>query len=296
MLDCVVVGAGPAGLTAAIYLARFRRSLEVLHDGSARAAWIPTSHNYPGFPDGINGKDLLARLTEQAQRYGASVRPGRVERLSRDEDCFTVETADERLRARTVLLATGVIDNEPKLPDVYNAVQRGLIRICPICDAYEATDACIGIIGNGEKGVREAAFLRHYSERVWLIHVGEPANLDEAARSELTERGIGLIETPIDAVQVEDGRIVTFTGGGASHRFDTLYSALGTTPRSQLAIDAGAKLAEDGRLLIDDHAQTSIPGLYAAGDLVLGLNQITIATAEAAQAATHIHNALRGAA
>src|SRR3990167_5021163 len=102
--DCIIIGAGPAGLTAAIYLARYHLSIRMFDSGESRAAWIPTSHNHAGFPDGINGKELLARMREQARKYGALREEKRVQHLARTGDCFTVGTDSGTYRARTVLL------------------------------------------------------------------------------------------------------------------------------------------------------------------------------------------------
>jgi len=294
-LDCLIVGAGPAGLTAAIYLARFRRRFLVLHDGDPRAAWIPRSHNFPTYPEGITGEGLLERMTSQAERHGADIRRALVDELRLEDGLFVADGEAGRVRARTVLLATGVKDADPALPGVFDAVKRGLIRICPICDAYEATDKAIGVIGNGEKGAREALFLKTYSDQVTLVHVGEPSNLPESERRRLSEADIAVIDTPIDEVVLEKDRIAAFGFAGVKRSFDTVYSALGSAPRAQLAVQAGARTAEDGRLEVDDHQRTSVPGLYAAGDLVKGLNQIAVAMAEAAIATTDIHNRLRGA-
>jgi thioredoxin reductase (NADPH) len=292
-LDCVVVGAGPAGLTAAIYLARFGRRFEVLHDFEPRAAWIPRTRNYPGFPDGVTGTELLQRLTDQASRYGAVIRPGCVETLEVDEDGFRLQAGDRTIATRTVLLATGVQDNEPPLPGVEGAIRDGLVRICPICDGFEASDQAIGVLGVGDKGAREAAFLRGFSDRVTLIHTGKPDALSADDRRALAEARIELVETPIESVHIGDDRVLAFSAGGEVRRFDTVYSALGVTPRYGLAVQVGARRAEDGRLEVDEHQRTSVPGLYAAGDIVRGLNQIAVAVAEAAVAAVDIHNALR---
>lgn len=295
--DAVVVGAGPGGLTAAIYLGRFRRRFVVIHDGDARAGWIPTSHNHPGFPDGIGGPDLLARMTAQAERYGARLMRGKVERIERADGLFHLTVATgETLAARHVLLATGVTDNEPKLPDLFDLVQKGLIRICPICDGYEVIGQTVGVIGNGEKGAREATFLRTYSDAVTLIHVGEPQILGAEARRALAEQGVDIVDSAITAVQIEDDHIRALDfGSGGMRAFDAVYSALGSTPRAMLADQLGAESDPGGCLQVDGHQQTSVPGLYAAGDLVRGLNQISVAQAEAAIAATDIHNQLRAA-
>lgn len=294
LLDAVVIGAGPAGLTGAIYLGRYRRSFLVIDGGDPRAGWIPVSKNYPGFPDGIPGTELLARLREQAERYGARIAEGRAERLERTKDGFIVHTGNDEVRARTVLLATGVKDNEPKLGDIFDAVQRKLVRICPICDGYETIGQSVGVVGSSEKGAREALFMRTYSDRVSLIHVGDPATLPEKERRELAEAGIDVVETNIDAVEIEEDRIAAFDfEDGVVRRFDVIYSALGTTPQGMLAEDLGAQVDQTGSLIVNAHQMTTVDGLYAAGDLVRGLNQITVAEAEAAIAATDMHNQLR---
>ncbi|HEX5776667.1 MAG TPA: NAD(P)/FAD-dependent oxidoreductase, partial [Caulobacteraceae bacterium] len=229
-----------------------------------------------------------------ADLYGARYLEGHAERLERTRDGFIVHVGDDHLRARTVLLATGVKDNEPKLGDVFDAVQRGLIRICPICDGYETIGQSVGVVGSSEKGAAEALFMRTYSDQVSLIHVGEPETLPDTERLQLAEAGIDIVETHINAVRIEDNRIAAFDfEDGTPRQFDVIYSALGTTPRGRLAEELGAKVDEVGSLLVNSHQMTTVEGLYAAGDLVRGLNQITVAEAEAAIAATGIHNRLR---
>lgn len=292
-VDVLIVGAGPAGLTAATYLARFHRSVVLADGGDPRAAWIPLSHNMPGFPAGISGDDILARMREQAQEYGARILTGRVERIRREGDHFAVERDQGTVRARAVLLATGVVDHHPDLPGVERAIERALVRICPICDGYEATDKAVAVLGRSDMGAREAAFLRTYSDRVTLIHTGPVEALTQ--RAALAALGIDVVDTAISRVRLENDRVTALSWGGEDRAFDLVYSALGTTPNTELARSLGARLADDGRLEVDLHQRTSIPGLWAAGDVVRGLNQITVATAEAAVASTDIHNALRRA-
>lgn len=295
-LDALVIGAGPAGLTAAIYLGRFRRRVLVVESHESRAAWIPTSHNLPGFPDGVGGEELLARLRAQAERYGAAIRRAHVEDLAaRDGRFIAALGAGEAIGARKVILATGVVDNEPKLDAFREGVKRGVVRICPICDGYEASGKDIAVIGDGEKAVREALFLRTWSDRLTVIHLGEPSTMDREARARLQGAGLALIETPIEAVRLgEDGVLAFDLGEGRARRFDVIYSALGSTPRAALAWRLGAEADPAGCLRVNQHQETSVSGLYAAGDLVRGLNQIAVAEAEAAIAATDIHNRLSG--
>lgn len=292
-VDVLIVGAGPAGLTAANYLARFRRAVLVADGGCPRASWIPLSHNMPGFPAGISGDAILERLREQASEHGALIQAGRVEALSRDGDLFAARLDGRGVRARAVLLATGVVDRHPDLPGVERAIERALVRICPICDGYEATDKAVAVVGDSDMGVREAAFMRTYSDRVTLIHIGAPDDLTE--RAALARLEIELVETPIETVRLENDRVTALRWDGAYRAFDLIYSALGTSANAELAKALDCRLAEDGRLEVDPHQRTSVPGLWAAGDVVRGLNQIAVATAEAAVAATDIHNALRRA-
>lgn len=296
MLDCVVVGAGPAGLTAAIYLARFRRSFRVVESGASRAAWIPRSHNHPGFPGGVGGKALLGRMRRQAQEYGAQIDRGRVEDLSaRQAQGFRLETDLGVLHAATVILATGVLDNAPALPGLEDAVAKGLIRICPICDGYEVIDQAVGVIGHDDHAAAEALFITNYTTKVTLIHVGAEAALGAEMRQRLQAGGVRLVEASIDSVVLEKRRVKALCmAGGEALTFDSLYAALGVTPRNQLAVKAGAGLDDDGRLVVDDHQETSVRGLFAAGDVVRGLNQISTACGEGATAATRVHNRLRG--
>jgi thioredoxin reductase (NADPH) len=291
--EILIIGAGPAGLTAATYLARFRRRVLVADGGGSRACWIPVSHNMPGFPEGITGDAILKRMTDQAVEYGAMIEPGRIESLTRDEKGFVARLNGREVRVRAVLLATGVIDHHPDLPGVERAIERSLVRICPICDGYEAIDKAVAVIGQDSTGAREAAFLRTYSDRVTLIHIGPAEALGD--RAELKRLGIELIQASIDDVRLEGDRVTALGWGDTIRAFDLVYSALGTSPNAALAQALGAQLGEDGRLIVDAHQATSVKGVYAAGDVVRGLNQIAVAGAEAAVAATAIHNELRQA-
>jgi thioredoxin reductase (NADPH) len=301
LLDALVIGAGPGGLAAAIYLGRFRRRFRVVHDGESRAGWIPLSRNHPGFPDGVEGPELLARMRAQAERYGAEITAGHVGALAPAPFGFTATVDGAPIHARAVILATGVLDHTPPLPGVEAAIQQGLLRICPICDGYEVQGQAVAVIGDDARGAREALFLTTFTADVTLIHTGEPDALPTAERQALRAAGIRLICAPVQSVELDNRRIAALVfapsadQAGGPVRFDAIYSALGVTPRTRLAEQAGAALAKDGRLIVDEHQQTSTPGLYAAGDMVRGLNQIATAEGEAAIAATALHNRLREA-
>ena len=170
-LDCLIIGAGPAGLTAAIYLARFHLDLLVVDGGRSRAAMIPCTRNHAGFPEGISGAELIGLMKEQAQKYGAKIVEDFVTRLDKDDDLFRATWGSGSVQARSILLATGVTNRRPPMDEELHddALSRGLIRYCPICDGYEVTDKKVGVLGNGHHGVAEAVFLRGYTADVTFI-------------------------------------------------------------------------------------------------------------------------------
>lgn len=200
-VDCLIIGAGPAGLTAAIYLARFRRTIMIVDNGFSRASLIPASHNCPGFPEGVSGMQLLHLLRKQAKHFSVSVKTGEVTALKRAGNAFEATTAGNAesngvsppVRAATVLLATGTADRIRNIPDWVTGVRRGLIRLCPICDAYEAKDQRIAVLSSSaQRGTNHALFLRSYTPALTLIL--SEATLEEAERRKLRRANIDVIE------------------------------------------------------------------------------------------------------
>jgi thioredoxin reductase (NADPH) len=292
--DCLVVGGGPAGLTAAIYLTRFHLSIKLVDAGRSRASLIPCTHNHAGYPDGISGEELIARMKEQAQKYGASIVTGRVTRLDRLDGGFRAEWGEGSVTARTVLIATGVTNRRPPMDETLHdeALARGLIRYCPICDGYEVTDKTVGVIGDDRHGVAEAVFLRGFTEDITLIAPDAAHDLDAEDRAKLEQYGIKAVDGPCSAVAAHEDCIVVDTADG-HYTFDSVYPALGSDTHTELAEQVGAELSSDtGCIVVDRHQRTSVPGLYAAGDVVLGLDQISHAMGEGGVAATTIRNDL----
>ena len=164
-VDCLVIGGGPAGLTAAIYLARYLRSVLVVDSGSSRASLIPKTHNYPGFPQGIAGQNLLSELREQARRYGAVLEHGTVDQLHAAQGGLINPVALAAEALFGVVLATGIVDNKPALPNLREFIYEGGVRFCPICDGYEAAGKRIAVIGKLADALPKALFLRTYSTR-----------------------------------------------------------------------------------------------------------------------------------
>jgi thioredoxin reductase (NADPH) len=294
-LDCLVIGGGPAGLTAAIYLSRYLLDILVIDGGKSRAASIPCTRNHAGFPDGISGVDLLERMRQQAQKYGAKIETEHVSRIERDEatGLFTATWGSGTATARSVLLATGVSNRRPPMDEALHdeALASGLIRYCPVCDGFEVTDKRVGVIGSGKCGVNESIFLRSYTADVTLIAPDKATAISAEDRARLDESGIATVGGPAQGVAVTDEYIVIHTADGQL-TFDTVYPALGSDTHTQLAEMLGASLSEEGCIQVDSHQRTSIPGLYAAGDVVIGLDQISHAMGEGGVASTTIRNDL----
>lgn len=293
-LDCAIVGGGPAGLTAAIYLARFRRRVTLFDAGASRAALIPRTHNHAGFPEGIEGPVLLKRMRAQAKQYGATIERAEVGKVRRSADGFALEVDGGEHLARTVLFATGVVNLRPPIDEAAHAaaLAAGRLRYCPVCDGYEVIDRRIAVLGADSDGVAEALFLRGYSDDITLLTL-VLCELHEGDRRDLADAGIDNVPTPVSAFAFDNDAVRVTLEGGRSLAFDTLYAALGSNTNTELIDAMGLMLDGDACVLTDKHQRLGMRGLYAAGDVVSGLDQISVAMGQAAVAATTIHNDLR---
>lgn len=293
-LDCAIIGAGPAGLTAATYLGRYHRRVLVFDGGDSRARWIPRTHNCPGYPHGIGGPELLQRLRQQAEAHRIPFVRTRVHRLHRGEaGGFLLHDGQRQWQARSVLLATGVHDVMPEMERLEDAIACAAIRLCPICDAYEVTDRRLAVLGPIERGLEHAIYLRSYSASVALIPIaasGQAADM-HALQQRAREHGVHI--TPaVRRIDERQGRCEVAHEDGSRDSFDAIYPVLGAVAESGLASELGATLSAKGELQVDASQQTSVEGLYAAGDVVSDLNQIAVAMGHAAIAATAIHRRL----
>jgi thioredoxin reductase (NADPH) len=290
-IDALIVGGGPAGLTAAIYLARYRRKVVVVDFSESRAALIPETHNYPGFADGIAGPKLLEALTQQAKTYGVAIIHDRVASLQKAEAGFLATCSQADLLAKRAILATGLVDRNLPIPGLKQAIDHGSVRYCPICDGFEASDWRVCVLGSAEDAAGKALFLRTYSKSVTLLTLDGKAASERVCR-DLSEAAIRLPSTHVMAFERQGEQMVAVMNDGTYESFDVIYPVLGCDVRSELGIELGARHNNLGCLEVDAHQQTTLKGLYAVGDVVSDLHQIAVATGHAAVAATHIHNTL----
>ena len=273
---------------AALYLARYRRRVRVVDGGESRAAWISCSRNTLGFSDGVNGRHLLQLMTTQARMHGAEIMDGTVTNIRKDHT-FHIDLADGTpLMASIVLLATGVEDVIPSGWDIKDAVANQVLRLCPVCDAFEATGLSVAVVGTGARSVEKARFLRRYTDRL-TVYAQSPISDDD--QDWLMESGIELFDASVLAIRFSSKKAIIEVNG-RSTPFDVVYPAFGSKIRSELARMAGANCTEDQCIIVDKHQETSVSGLFAAGDVVEALDQISVASGHASIAAAKINTFL----
>lgn len=294
--EVAVIGAGPGGLVSALYLRRFMRSTMLASAGSPRASWIPRTHNLMGFRKGIAGAKILSELQAQLDDLGIERAVGECRVYPRGRG-FEIECGEETFTAERVILATGMTDTQPAIEGIERLRKAGVLRYCPICDAYEYRDKRILVLAQDSHGLKTASFLSGFSKRVsvlWPTTDKLPARL---AR-EKKWMGAPLIVGTLHSISERDGGIVaTYADENGRERtsdYDACYVALGSTINdSAFRHLKKIKRDEEGSILTNSHQETGHPGIYAVGDCVRGLAQISVATGHAAIAATHIHNQLR---
>src|SRR4051812_34187171 len=295
LLDCLVIGGGAAGLTAAVYLGRYKRRALVLDAGHSRLQWIPRTRNVPGFPEGIEGPELLARMREHARRYGVPTEQVTVDHLLREDDgSFRAEAGGRCWLARYVILATGACDVVPEIDGLPAALKAGQVRFCPICDGYETQGHRVAVLGRSGHGLRESLFVANFGNQVTWLAMATQEEVDPKALAQLRAAGVRIADSPPQSIAcgVGDLGVRVELQNGQTLEFDTLYPALGLMHCCELATALGARAIENGQLEVDAHQQTSVDGLYVAGDVAVDVNQIAVAAGHAAIASTAIHNRL----
>ncbi|RYG28554.1 MAG: NAD(P)/FAD-dependent oxidoreductase [Burkholderiales bacterium] len=237
--------------------------------------------------------ELHRRMSRQAERYGSRLVVERAEALTQICGGFAVRSASLTLHARTVILATGVAVTEPQVDNLAEAVACGAVRYCPICDGLETGGKRIAVLGSKGASLGEAIFLRTYSDDITLLRATQACVLSQDQREDAARNGIRLEERLPEAIELVGDQLLVRFANSESDWFNIVYPCLGSAPRSDFAAALGADTTATGGLLVDSRQQTNIPGLYAAGDVLEGLDQIATACGQGATAATAIHNRLR---
>ena len=290
MTDVLIVGGGPAGLSAALLLARCTRSVVVVDAGEPRNARARALHGFPT-RDGTPPAELLALARAELARYReVELLRGRAVAARRTGEGFEVALEDGReLAGRKLVLATGVEDELPEV-DGIAGLYGTTVHHCPYCDGWEHRGRRLAAYGRDARGL--ALELRGWSADVAWVAGGE-ARADRGERAELARLGVALDERRVVRLEGEDGRLsaVVFADGGRLER-DALFFATGQHQRSSLALDLGAGEDEKGAVDTGEHEDCGVPGLYVAGDASAGEQMVLIAAAEGARAAIAIHREL----
>jgi thioredoxin reductase len=292
MYDVIVIGGGPAGLSGALWLARYRRKVRVFDAEDPRNAATWAVHGYPGLPD-ISPQGLRKTLKMQAVDAGAEYEPGVVVSVEGELDDFRVTMEDGRVfGTRRLLLATGLKDIVPELPgfdDFYGTS----IWHCPDCDGPSVLDRKVGVIGWGRQIAAYCMYFLTFTEKLTILTHGHPPDLEQPARDALARWSIPVREDVIERLEGEGGQVqrVVFHDG-SSEEFDALFFHIASGPGSSFAADMGCGADEDGILEIDKEYQTTVPGVYAAGDIVPGSRLAIRAASEGVRAAVGIHKSL----
>lgn len=300
--DVIIVGAGPTALTAAVYTTREDIDTLLFEKGvigglAAITDWVD---NYPGFPDGISGLDLAQNLQKQAERFGAQIELGEVTAISGDsEGRIRLDTTSGEYVARAVLLATGSDHRKLGIPGEDTYYGRG-VHYCATCDGAFYRDKRLVVVGGGNSAVQEALFLTRFASHIDLL-VRSELRASEVLQRELEKS---------DKITVHKGIVPTEIAGGddaVTHvvckqddkvvnvACDGVFVFIGLLPNTDFLQSSDVTLDDRGFILTNEHLETSIPGVYAAGDVRSGATmQIASAVGEGAKAALHMREYLEG--
>lgn len=292
--DLVIIGAGPAGMAAALYAGRARLSVLVLEKAAPGGQILVTDwiENYPGFPEGVSGPDLMNYMLDQVKRFGVDIQTGEVTSMDLKNPVKRLELSDKTITAKTVIIATGAAPRKLGIPGENRYLGRG-VSTCATCDAPFFRDSVVVAVGGGDTAVQESLFLTRFVKKVYLVHrrdqlravqvlqerAAENEKLEVLWDSTITEIKGG--SEGVDAVTVKNLK----TGEESDLPAEGCFVWVGTSPNTGFAV--GHVEMDEGHFIItDDHKQTNIPGVYAAGDVrKTPLRQVVTAVGDGAIAA-----------
>jgi thioredoxin reductase (NADPH) len=291
--EVVVVGGGPAGLQTALYTTRLGHDTVVVDRGGGRAAMMLDTHNVIGVPETVSGNEFLETAREQIQSYGADVHRDLVTDVERRPDGrFHVTANDREYLADRVVLGMGFADERPDPP--LPRTGKGL-HYCLHCDAYMFVDEPVYVMGHGESAAHVAMIMLNFTDEVDLLLRGDDPTWSDETDELLRAHPVDVVDDEIAGMEKrEDGWLAGFEfADGTFREYKGGFAMYGSDYHTDLAVDLGCDLNDDGTVAVDDAGHTSVDGVYAVGDITQGHNQIPVAMGKGAQAGIDIHYDLR---
>lgn len=278
MYDVIIIGSGPAGISASIYLQRAKKNILVIGKGYGALEKAHSIENYYGILS-ISGKELHELGIKQAKQLGISIVEDEVTNIAYGTD-FTVTTINTEYEAKKIILATGTNRHAPNIKGIKEFEGKG-VSYCAICDAFFYRNKDVAVIGSGNYAIHEAKQLENVANSVTILTNGEPIveNREEA--------NFNIIEEPIRELRGTDTIEEVELENNTTRKVSGVFVAIGTASSSDLARKIGA-LIDNNNIVVDKNMQTTVPGLYACGDCTGGLLQVNKAVYEGAEAALHI--------
>lgn len=291
--DTVVVGAGPAGLTAAIYLARFNRSVLVVERGKGRTENYELNENYFGFPNGVHARQLVELGKKQATRFGVQFVHDSISTTQKRDNLFILEGEEARYEAKSVILATGVKDLFPNIPNFKDYLGTSLFW-CITCDGYKTIGKKIIVVGDSDETACTALQFLQYTPNVTVVtnYKTTAMEMSEKWQMKLKDRQIPFYPQVIAQVSGQNQQITSVKlEDGTTLQTDMVFSMQGAVPNNSLATELGVLVNGEGYIETDDEQRTNIPFVYAAGDVTRRFSHQIITAAHegsmAAQAANY---------
>lgn len=293
--DCIIVGAGIAGLQAAIQMGRYLHDVLVIDSQDGRSSICRGYHNILGYPDGVSGQTLREIGHKQAKDLGIEFLKDRVNEAIKQDKLFLIRTnLGFEFETKTLLLSTGIKDHIPNIKNIEPCLGISIF-ICPDCDGYEVRGKHVLLLGSGKAGANLALTLTYWTKQITFIN-HDSKDFDQALKDKLSKQGITIINEPIEAIMTENRS--TFKGvilkNGQTVEGESGFIGFGgNIVHSELASQLGVERMENKHVLVNPRTkETNITNVWAAGDIVAHSEQVTIAMADGCQAAIWIHKRL----
>lgn len=291
-LDCLVIGGGPAGLAGALWLARYRQRTLLVDDMNPRNAATWGVHGYLGLED-VPPMELRRIGREQARSAGAQLETGTVEEVGGECDDFTARLSDGRtIRARRILFATGLRDIIPEIPGLLDFYGRSIWH-CPDCDGPTAAGQRVGVIGWGRQIAAFCMEMLTWTDQLVILTHGHRPELPERSREALARHGIQVRTEAVVRIEGKDGQVQrAVLENGDAEPFGAMFFHIAYGPGSSLPAELGCEANEEGILRVDEDFQTTVPGVFAAGDITHGSKLAIRAAADGTRAAIGVYRSL----